>query len=87
MRPGPSPEVPWWGRRSASELVIIVAGYASNRQVTEWALPDGQLMINDGGGWKEVKKLWNTSPAARSRRFRCLTWPSRARAWPTTHEP
>ena len=55
MRPGPSPEVPWWGRRSASELVIIVAGYASNRQVTELALPDGQLMINDGGGWEEVK--------------------------------
>jgi hypothetical protein len=55
MQSGPSPEVPWWGWRSASELVIIVAGYASNRQVTEWALPDGQLMINDGGGWKEVK--------------------------------
>jgi hypothetical protein len=55
MCPEPSPGVPWWGRRSSSELVIIVAGYASNRQVTEWALLDGQLMINDGGGWKEVK--------------------------------
>lgn len=51
----PSPQQPWWGRRSPMGLVLIVAGYASNRPISESELPDGQLMINDGGGWKETE--------------------------------
>lgn len=55
MSAPPSPQVPWWGRLSPMGLVLIVAGYASNRQISESELPDGQLMINDGGGWKETE--------------------------------
>jgi hypothetical protein len=51
----PSSRQPWWGRLSPMGLVLIVAGYANNRRISESELPDGQLMINDGGGWKETE--------------------------------
>jgi hypothetical protein len=51
---GPTAREPWYGKQMPNDLVVIVAGYAVHRDITDSTIPYGKLLINRGHGWEEL---------------------------------
>ncbi|MFE5585621.1 hypothetical protein [Kitasatospora sp. NPDC056531] len=50
--PEPSGNAPWYGRSSATGLIVIVAGHTGDPALTDASIPGGWPMVNHGGGWE-----------------------------------